>query len=220
MKKAIITGATGMVGGIILRECLASDQIEKVTSISRKYSGMEHEKLEEVIHQDFLDYTAVESHFKGQDIGFFCIGVYAGQVPDDKFKMITVDFAKSFADALKVNSPEARCCFLSGSGADLKEKSFVPFARYKGMAENYLMRTKFGGGLHIFRPAYIYPVTERAEPNFTYRLSRKLYPFLKKVYPNGVVTSEHLAKSMFKVGLEGHGKEILENVDIKKVELG
>ena len=154
--------------------------------------------------------------FENVDAAYFCIGAYTGKVPDDKFKVITVDFAKSFGDAIKQSSPQAILCFLSGQGADLKEKSRMSFARYKGMAENYLMSLDLGG-LHIFRPGYIYPVEKRKEPNLAYRIYRSLYPVLNKIFPSAAITSEQLAKSMFKAGLEGTGKTILENEEIKKV---
>ncbi len=216
MKKAIITGATGMVGGIVQRELLAAPEIEKVTSIVRRSSGVSHPKLEEIIHSNFLDYSEMMAHFSDQDIAIFCIGAYAGQVPDDKFKMITFDFVKSFADALKTGSPNSTFCLLSGAGADQKEKSRMSFAKYKGMAENYLIDQDFDQ-LYLFRPGYIYPVEKRDEPNLMYRVSRKLYPFLNKVYPQAAITSEVLAKSMVKAGLEGAQKMILENQDIKAV---
>ncbi|MFC2168359.1 hypothetical protein ACFLRW_05180 [Acidobacteriota bacterium] len=56
------------------------------------------------------------------------------------------------------------------------------------------------------------------KPNFTYKLTRKLYPLLKVIYSNGVITSEQLAKAMFTTGIKGAGKAILENRDIKKIE--
>ncbi len=216
MKKIIITGASGMVGGIILREALNSSKIEKVTSIVRNSSGQKHAKLQEIIHDDFNEYSKLVDHFKNIDAAYFCIGVYTGQVPDDKFKIITVDFAKAFGDTVKQNSPRAILCFLSGQGADLKEKSRMSFARYKGMAENYLMSLDLGG-LHIFRPGYIYPVEKREEPNLAYRIYRRLYPILNKIMPSTAITSEQLAKSMLKAGLNGTEKTILENEDIKKV---
>lgn len=217
MKKIIITGASGMVGGIILREALNSSEIEKVTSIVRKPSGQQHDKLEEVVHDNFNDYKKINHLFENQDAAYFCIGVYTGAVSDDKFKMITVDFAKAFGDAVKQNSPQAILCFLSGAGADLKEKSRMSFARYKGMAENYLMSLNLGG-LHIFRPGYIYPVEKREEPNLAYRIYRRLYPILNKLIPSSAITSEQLAKSMFRAGLYGTTQTILENEDIKQVE--
>lgn len=216
MKKVIICGASGMVGGIVLRACLASSEIEKVYSIVRKPSGKTDSKLKEIVHKDFSDFSSIKEYFEGIDIGHFCVGVYTGQVDDDLFKKITVDFAKEFGNALKENSPNATLCFLSGAGADLKEKSRMSFAKYKGMAENHLMSQKTGK-LYIFRPAYIYPVEKRKAPNFTYSISRKLYPLFKRVYSSGVITSQELANGMFKAGLSGAEKVILENNDIKKI---
>lgn len=215
MKNIILTGATGMIGGLILRKALAHPEISKVTSISRRSTGITDNKLVEVIHEDFSDYSGLETHFKNQDAAYFCLGAYTGQVPDDLFKKITFDFAKVFADALKAESPQATFCLLSGQGADPKEKSRISFARYKGMAENYLIAQDFGA-LHIFRPGYIYPVEKRKEPNFSYRLMRRLYPLMKLIFAKGVITSEELASSMFKAGMEGTDKIILENQEIKE----
>jgi len=216
VKKVIIAGASGMVGGIILRSCLEDPSVEKIHSIVRRPSAVTHPKLKEIVHTDFSDFSTIKDDFKNQDAAFFCIGAYTGQVSDDLFKKITVDFVKAFADTVKENSLMVRFCLLSGQGADQSEKSSIAFARYKGMAENYLM-TKAFNGLHIFRPAYIYPVTKRKEPNFSYRLFRKLYPLMKNLFPKWVITSEQLAKAMFKAGLHGTEKTILENEDIKQV---
>ena len=120
-----------MIGRLILEECLNRSDVNKITSITRKPLGIKNEKLIEVIHNDFSDYSAVEEHLKDQDICFYCIGVYTGQVPTSEFKKITVDYTKSFAEALKRNSNSSAFCFLSGQGADSFEKSFILFARAK-----------------------------------------------------------------------------------------
>ena len=205
-----------MIGNIVLEACLESNEIGKVISISRRSCGVTHPKLVEVLHKDFNDYTNLTAHFQNIDVAYFCIGVYTGQVPDDKFREITVDFTKSFADALKTGSPTAKFCFLSGQGADQTEQSRTSFAKYKGIAENYLLQKDFGS-LYIFRPAYIYPVEKREEPNLMYRISRRLYPLLKKVFPSTVITSVTLGQAIFKAGISGAEKVVLENEDIKRV---
>ena len=68
---------------------------------------------------------------------------------------------------------------------------------------------------HAFRPGYIYPVVKRKEPSFMYRVTRRLYPLLKAIYPNGVITSEHLAKAMLSIGLHGGEQKIYENKEIR-----
>ncbi|MFC2136726.1 NAD(P)H-binding protein [Bacteroidota bacterium] len=214
MNNAIITGATGMVGRLVLQECLTSPEISKVTSLVRRSAGIDHEKLKEIIVNDFTDYSENEEHFKNQDIAYFCIGVYTGTVLRDEFRRITVDYTKAFADILKKHNPDATFCFLSGSGADQTEKSRMMFAKDKGIAENYIISLEFQK-THIFRPGYIYPVTPRKEPNFSYRLTRKLYPVLKAIYPNGVITSVQLAKAIFNTGLKGGDQIIYKNKTIK-----
>jgi uncharacterized protein YbjT (DUF2867 family) len=214
MKKVLITGATGMIGNIVLQHCLASEAVQTVVSLVRKPSGALHPKLTEIAHRDFLNYDGLEAAFTGVDAAYFCIGVYTGAVPDAQFREITVDYTKIFADKLKTHSPGAVFCFLSGAGADPLEKSRTPFARYKGMAENYLIGKGFGA-LAIFRPGYIYPVEKRAEPNVAYRIFRLLYPLLKNIMgPNASIRSTDLGAAMFKAGLTPPDKTILENRDI------
>jgi len=216
MQTVIIAGASGMVGNIIQRECLDAEIVSEVTSIVRRASGISHPKLKEIVHQDFLDFSTIKEHFAGQDVAHFCIGAYTDAVPDDEFKIITVDMVQTFADAVLEGNPNAIFCLLSGAGADPQEKSRVSFARYKGIAENYLITKQFKN-LNIFRPAYSYPVEKRAETNLMYRLSRSLYPLLKNLMPGSAITSEELGKAMFKAGIETANHGILENKDIKKL---
>lgn len=210
--KAIIAGGTGMVGNLILNHCLESAQINEIISLVRKPTGMKHQKLKEVVIHDFEDYSTHQALFQGIDMAFFCIGVYTGQVEDNLFKKITVDYAIQYANALKENSPDATLCFLSGAGADRTEKSRTSFARYKGMAENQIQA--LGLRFHTFRPGYIYPVTPRKEPNLMYSVSRTLYPLIKLFGKNMSIQSTELATAMFNVGMNGADKEILENRDI------
>ncbi|MEO1257539.1 MAG: NAD-dependent epimerase/dehydratase family protein [Bacteroidota bacterium] len=212
-KKVIITGSSGMVGSLVLQHCLSSSEITQVTSLVRRKTDHNHPKLKEVVISNFADYSAQVDLFQNIDIAFFCIGVYTGQVPDEKFKEITVDYAVAFAEALKTNSADATLCLLSGAGADRTEKSRVPFAKYKGMAENKIAELKLGG-FYAFRPGYIYPVQPRKEPNFMYTISRALYPLIKMMGSNSSIKSTELAAGMFHVGLQGAKNEILENRDI------
>lgn len=216
MKKVLIAGANGMIGGLILTQCLQSTEVARVTVVVRKSLGLAHPKLTEVLHSDFLNFSNVQQAFQHQDVCYYCIGVYTGQVPANEFKKITVDFTKVFAQTLKTQSPDAVFCFLSGDGADQSEKSRILFAREKGKAENILMRLQFKG-TYIFRPGYIYPVTKRKEPNLMYRIIRVLWkPFLSWAAPWSGVTSVQLAKVMTQVGLNGAGQSVLSNEDIRK----
>lgn len=205
-----------MVGGLALNICLKRDDVDKVTSIVRKKSGIQHPKLVEVIHDDFLDYSSVVDQLKNQDVCLFCLGVYTGAVPSVKFREITVGYTRAFAETLRLYNEGLSFCFLSGQGADLEEKSRLMFARDKGAAENLLIKLNFNQ-LYLFRPGYIYPTVPRAEPNLSYRLMRVLYkPFLSKLFPNIGLSSEQLARAMVEIGIQGGKKVIYENKDIKE----
>lgn len=215
MKKVLIFGANGMTGDLILQKCLQLNDINEVITITRKELQIKHPKLTSIIHDNFLNFDAITSNFENIDICYYCLGVYTGAVPNDLFFQITVDYTKVIADQLKFKSPNICFCFLSGMGADLTERSKMPFAKAKGMAENYLLKLGFEK-LVIFRPGYIYPVTKRREPNFFYTLSRWLYPILKIMYPGIGLSSEQLASAMFKAGFITTPSVILENNAIKK----
>ena len=48
-KQVIITGATGMVGGEVLKACIENDEIGSIVSLVRRPSGVMHTKLKEVV---------------------------------------------------------------------------------------------------------------------------------------------------------------------------
>lgn len=213
--KVIIAGSTGMVGSLVLSHCLTDQSITEVVSlVRRKNTNPPHKKLTEVLITDFGDYSSQQSLFSGLTAAYFCIGVYTGQVSNDQFKVITLDYAVAFAQAVANESPQANVCLLSGAGADRTEKSRTAFAKFKGMAENRISAMEVS--FYSFRPGYIYPVTPRDEPNLMYRISRALYPVIKLFGDNASIKSTELAQAIYSVGLRGANQEILENLDILK----
>jgi len=95
----------------------------------------------------------------------------------------------------------------------------MSFARYKGEAENALLAAGFSQ-VYLFRPAYIYPVEPRREPNFGYRLLRAIYPAFRVLFPNQVIRADDLARAMVDVALRGTGERrtlVFENGDIQAI---
>jgi uncharacterized protein YbjT (DUF2867 family) len=216
-KRIAIVGATGMVGGYALRYALEHAAVSRVTAIGRRKLGVSHPKLEEVVHQDFADCSALAEPLSCQDAAVFCLGAYTGAVPDAVLRKITVDYTVEFARVLRRSSSNAVFSFLSGSGADPTGQSRMAFARYKGQAEKALLAAGFPC-VYIFRPAYIYPVEPRKEPNFSYRLLRGIYPVFRVLLPNQVIRADDLAHAMVNVAVGGRGERggvVLENRDIR-----
>jgi uncharacterized protein YbjT (DUF2867 family) len=217
-QRLVIVGATGMVGGYALRYALDRHEVGGVTAVGRKPTGLTHPRLREVLHQDFADCSVLAGTLAGQDAAIFCLGTYTGAVPDAELRRITVDYSVAFARVLRDSSPNAAFAFLSGSGADPTGRSRLAFARYKGEAENALTAAGFPH-VYSFRPAYIYPVQPRKEPNVSYRLLRAIYPVFRRLFPNQVIPADELAHAMVDAALHGiagseRGAVVLENRDI------
>jgi uncharacterized protein YbjT (DUF2867 family) len=216
-KGLVIVGATGMVGGYALRDALEHPAVGSATSIGRRTLGISHPKLREVVHRDFADCSSLAETLSGQDAAVFCLGAYTGAVSDAELRTISVDYTVEFARVLRSTSPDAAFSFLSGSGADPTGRSRMPFARYKGEAEKALLAAGFPR-VYLFRPAYIYPVEPRKEPNFSYRLLRGIYPAFRVLFPNQVIRADDLARAMVGAVVTGTGPRggpVFENRDIR-----
>jgi uncharacterized protein YbjT (DUF2867 family) len=214
--RLVIVGATGMVGGYAIRYALDHPSVARVTAIGRRKLGISHAKLDEVLHRDFADCSALAEALSHQDGAVFCLGTYTGAVPDTELRRITVDYAVEFGGVLRDRSPNAAFSFLSGNGADPTGRSRMAFARYKGQAENALLAMAFPR-TYIFRPAYIYPVEPRKEPNLSYRLLRAIYPVFRVIFPNLVIAADDLGRVMVDVTMHqgDAGGLIFENRDIR-----
>jgi uncharacterized protein YbjT (DUF2867 family) len=216
-KRLVIVGATGMVGGYALRYALDHPAVGRVMAIGRRKLGIAHPKLDEVLHRDFADCSALAETLSGQDAAIFCLGTYTGSVSDAELRKVTVDYTVEFARVLHGSSPDAGFSFLSGNGADQTGQSRMAFARYKGEAEKALLGKGFPH-VYLFRPAYIYPVEPRKEPNLSYRLLRVIYPAFRMLFPNQVIPADDLARAMVDVAVQETretGGQVFENRDIR-----
>ncbi len=216
-KRLVIVGATGMVGGYALRYALDHLSVGRVTVIVRRKLGFSHSKLNEILHRNFADCSSLAELLSAHDAAIFCLGAYTGAVTDTELRTITVDYTVEFARVLHASSPGATFSFLSGSGADPSGRSRMPFARYKGEAEKALLAAGFPRA-YIFRPAYIYPVEPRKEPNFSYRLLRAIYPAFRLLFPNQVIRADDLARAMVDIAVQETPKpqsRVFENRDIR-----
>jgi uncharacterized protein YbjT (DUF2867 family) len=217
MKRLVIIGASGMVGGCALRYALQNAAVGRVLSIGRKNLGISHAKLTEIQHADFSDCSALAGMLSGQDAAVFCLGTYTGLVSEAEMRKITVDYTLEFARVLHAASPDATFAFLSGKGADPTGRSRIAFARFKGAAEKALMGAGFPR-LFLFRPAYIYPVEPRREPAVSYRLLRAIYPAFRALFPRLVIRSDDLGRAMVDISVHDAAQPetvVLENHDIQ-----
>lgn len=213
----LLFGATGMIGSGTLIECLEHPDVETVVAVGRRPSGVTHEKLDDLVHDDFLDYSAVVERFEACDVCFFCLGVSAAGMSEEKYRLITRDFTLAAADALWSVRLGATFCYISGAGADPEQKSRMMWARVRGGLERDLQERE-GGPTWIFRPGYVQPakgVTSRTRLyNIAYLFAAPLFPLLERVAADHVTTTERLGLALIRAARDGAPTTYLENRDI------
>jgi uncharacterized protein YbjT (DUF2867 family) len=216
----ILFGATGMVGQGALRECLLSSDVHSVLSVVRSPSGQHYEKLREVVHGDFFDFSAIEGEFAGYDACFFCLGVTSAGKSEEEYRHITYDITLAAAQPLARLNPQMTFIYVSGAGTDSTEKGRVMWGRIKGQTENALLRLPFKAA-YLFRPGIIQPlhgiVSKTPSYRIFYTLARPLFPVFKAIFPRSMNTTEQVGRAMLEVARHGYPRPILESRDINSL---
>ncbi|MGV3557297.1 NAD-dependent epimerase/dehydratase family protein [Larkinella arboricola] len=211
--RAIITGATGMVGEGVMHECLQHPAVEAVLLINRKPSGFSHPKLKEIVHTDFYNFSAIENQLAGYNACFFCLGVSSVGMSEQEYYRVTYTLTLHMATTLSRLNPEMTFCYVSGAGTDSSEKGRFRWARVKGKTENDLTRLPFKQVFN-FRPGFIKPTRYLKNANKYYQYIGWLFPLGRALYPSGFCTMEELGKAMINSARQGYEKPILEGTDI------
>ncbi len=214
--RAIIAGATGMVGEGVLHECLQQPDVEQVLVINRKPGGVSHPKLREIIHSDFFNLTPIESQLTDYNACFFCLGVSSVGMKEAEYRRLTYDLTLQAAQLLASLNPDMTFCYVSGAGTDSTEQGRSMWARIKGTTENALMRLPFKKA-YMFRPGFMRPTEGLKNVKSYYKLIAWLYPIGRALYPAGFSTLQELALAMIKSVRQGYEKPVLEVKDIVKL---
>lgn len=214
--KAIITGATGMVGEGVLHECLNHPDVEQVLVINRKPCGVTHPKLKEIIHADFFDITPVLSQLSGYNACYFCLGVSSVGLNEAQYHKLTYGLTLHVATHLSKINPDMTFCYVSGAATDSTEKGKVMWARVKGKTENDLMKLPFRK-VYAFRPGYMQPTPGLKNTLKMYALLSWSYPVLRRLFPAHVSTLKEIGIAMIHCTQKDYKKPILEVKDIVEI---
>jgi uncharacterized protein YbjT (DUF2867 family) len=215
--KAVLFGATGIAGSGVLDECLKHPMVKKVTIITRTETGIKHDKLTEIVHSNYLDYSNIKQQLEGHNTCFYCLGISQSQEKDEqKYREITLAYTLAAAKILAEVNKDFTFCFLSGMGTDPTLKSRQMWARVKGQAEKSLEDFAFRK-LYVFRPGYIHPVDGKRHRLFFIRIISPFYPILNKLFPGYVTTTEEFGLAMLNAVLNESEKQVFENKDIREL---
>ena len=214
--KILIFGSTGMIGQGVLRECLLDPRVAEVVTVVRRPSARPQPKLREVVAPDLAVLTATDLGV-GYDLCFFAVGVTSAGLTEDAYSRVTLDIPVHVAKALLPGNPAMTFVFVSGKGADSTGRGRIMWARVKGRAENALLAMPFKA-VYVLRPGIIQPLHGIASRtgwyNVFYKVMAPVMPWLKRVYPNGVTTTEQIGRAILRLAREGYPKRILESRDI------
>src|SRR5258708_12236178 len=211
--RIVIFGASGMVGQGALRECLRDPEVEQVVSVVRAPTGSTHEKLREIAHNNFLDFTPIENQLTGLNACLYCLGVTSTGTTEENYTRITYEFTIAAATTLLKMNPGMSFVFVSGRGADSTERGSTMWARVKGKTENALLAMPFRA-VYVFRPAMIQPLDGIQSKTDSYRIMYSLTaPFLsaaRHLWPSYVSTTQELGKALLAAAKHGTEKRVTE----------
>ena len=218
--KVILFGATGMVGQGVMRECLIDPKVETVLAVGRSPTGVQNAKLREIVHDNFLDFSAIESQLAGYDACFFCLGVSSVGMNEERYRRLTYDITLAAATTLSKLNPGMVFVYVTGQGTDSTEQGRLMWARVKGKTENDLLKLPFKAA-YMFRPAGIQPLhgvrSRTAWVQAIYVVASPLLTWLDRVAPKYMTTTEQVGRAMIKVARDGYPKPVLESEDINRL---
>lgn len=155
-KRALLFGATGFVGGYLLKTLLENPAYDKVTIVVRRDPGISNPKLMTVV-ADFHSMEAMKGQIIGDDV-FIAIGTTKKKTPDkNEYYQIDHDYPVKASTIARENGART-VVFLSSVGAD--SGSGVFYLKTKGDTERDIIALGYRH-THIFQPSMI--MGKRAE---------------------------------------------------------
>ncbi|EGV43140.1 NAD-dependent epimerase/dehydratase family protein [Bizionia argentinensis JUB59] len=134
-KTAIILGATGLTGSVLLQQLLDDSRYDKIKLFSRSASVIKHEKVEEYLI-DLFELKSHQDKFRG-DVVFCCIGTTKAKTPDqEEYLKIDYGIPVSAAEMAKENGIKTFIA-ISALGANKDSKTF--YNRTKGKMEEAVL---------------------------------------------------------------------------------
>ena len=149
-KTAILLGATGLTGNLLLQLLLEDNRYKKIKLFSRSTSGVVHPKVEEYLG-DLIHLETFKNDFKADEV-FCCIGTTKSKTPDKElYKKIDFGIPTKAAQLCKENGIET-LIIISALGANSKSNIF--YNRTKGEMEDAVLQLQIPK-THILQPSLI-----------------------------------------------------------------
>ncbi|WP_336948690.1 NAD(P)H-binding protein [Acinetobacter junii] len=193
-KKAIIIGATGLVGLALIEQLQSSDDFESITVVVRKKTDKldAYTKVTQFVLEDFL--LLNDEDVNGFTHAFSCLGStikHAGS--KDKFYAIDYEINAHFADLIQ--DKNIHLLIVSALGANANSPIF--YNKVKGQLEDYLKKLSIYK-LSIFQPSLL--IGKRSEVRLLEDTAQTLFKLVEKTWTKPFkykpISAEQLAHTM------------------------
>ncbi len=212
-KTAVIFGATGLTGSLVLKKLIRDERYEKIRVFTRSEPEIKSDKME-VIKTDLENLEQYSDDISGDDV-FCCLGTTIKKAGSrDNFKKVDLDWPALIAEIASKNKVP-NFLMVSSIGADSKSANF--YLRTKGEAENAVRRNDFHKVV-LLRPSML--LGKRSEFRFFEELGKLvmiplkflLIGNLKKYRP---INSERVASAMIEFANITTTKYVFESNEIE-----
>ena len=106
--------------------------VTEVLSVGRSPTGVQHAKLHEILHDDFTDFSKIESQLAGYDACFFCLGVSSIGMDPERYRHLTYDVTMAAAKTLARLNPGMVFTYVTGKGTDSTEQGSLAMGAGQG----------------------------------------------------------------------------------------
>jgi uncharacterized protein YbjT (DUF2867 family) len=215
MKKAIVAGATGLIGSELLKILLASDRYSEVIALTRHELGIQHPKLTE-LKVDFSVLDQYTDQLVADDI-FCCLGTTMAKAKT-KEKFYEVDFTYPLRLGVIAKLNEAKQ-YLLVSALGANKNSSIYYNQVKGEVEEAISNLGFNT-LHVIRPSLL--LGARGEKRSAEEAAKVVYKYLGFLIPEKYkgIEAVTVARAMLEFAKqERRGSFIHESRDLQAYSL-
>ncbi|MCR9171502.1 MAG: NAD(P)H-binding protein [bacterium] len=211
-KTAIVLGATGLTGGLLLQKLLKDERYACVKVFGRSKLDAEHEKLQQFIG-DILDLGAFSDDFLGDEV-FCCIGTTKKKTPDTElYRKIDFGIPKAAAELCRQNEINT-IAIISSVGANSTSSNF--YLKTKGEMEQAVLEQNIPNTL-LMRPSLI--VGDRNEQRTGERITILLMKVFNPLLFGGLkkyrsIQADKIAEAMIVLANSENEKTMFEYNDI------
>lgn len=210
--RALIVGATGLVGRELVKTLLQTKHYDKVDIIVRKKLSIVHPRLQQH-RMSFEEWSELPKEmFEHTDV-FCALGTTRKKAGSKQnFRLVDYDYVMKIAQLAKMHHAN-KFIVVSAMGADVKSKFF--YSRVKGEVEQALKELQLPQ-LIVIRPSLI--LGERYEKRFGEQFAARLYywfsfAFKGKMKRYKPVQAKHIAEAMHKLAFLCREKQAIINSD-------